>query len=174
MVETRADIAAAFERVKNSFGMRREIQHLPDHLEPGERVREVAGGRFARGSGLLALTDRRVVFLFHGLVHTELEEFRLTRIDSVASSGGVLWSSITLTVAGNRAVIEQLDKTDAKRMVDAIRLAVATAHAAPGGAPDQAEPDVVTQLERLARLRDAGALTDEEFAVSKAQLLSRL
>ncbi|HEU4676098.1 MAG TPA: SHOCT domain-containing protein [Motilibacteraceae bacterium] len=174
MVEARADIAEAFGRVKNSFGMRREIKNLPEHLEPGERVLEVAGGRFARGSGLLALTDRRVVFLFHGLVHTNLEEFRLARIDSVAVSSGVLWSSVTLTVAGNRAVIEQLDKTDGKRMVDAIRLAVAAAHArtATGGAP--AEPDVVSQLERLGELRDRGVLTDAEFAAKKAELLARL
>jgi hypothetical protein len=107
-------------------------------------------------------------------VHTDLEEFRLARIDSVAVSSGVLWSSVTLTVAGNRAVIEQLDKTDGKRMVDAIRLAVAGAHARPaasGGAP---EADVVARLERLGRLRDSGVLTDEEFAAAKAELLARL
>lgn len=174
MVEARADIAEAFGRVKNSFGMRREIKNLPEHLEPGEQVLEVAGGRFARGSGLLALTNRRVVFLFHGLVHTDLEEFRLARIDSVAVSSGVLWSTITLTVAGNRAVIEQLDKTDGKRVVDAIRLAVADVHDRAARSGPRPASDVVSQLERLGRLRELGVLTDEELAAAKAELLPRL
>ncbi|MFB9333405.1 SHOCT domain-containing protein [Actinoplanes octamycinicus] len=37
-----------------------------------------------------------------------------------------------------------------------------------------AQPDVVEQLTKLASLRDAGILTDEEFARKKAQLLERL
>ena len=35
-----------------------------------------------------------------------------------------------------------------------------------------AQEDVVSQLERLAKLRDQGALTEEEFAAQKAKLLS--
>ncbi|MEV0895894.1 SHOCT domain-containing protein [Actinoplanes sp. NPDC049802] len=37
-----------------------------------------------------------------------------------------------------------------------------------------AQPDVVGQIEKLASLRDAGILTDEEFAAKKAELLKRL
>ena len=40
------------------------------------------------------------------------------------------------------------------------------------GAQSQSEGDVVGQLERLAKLRDDGALTDAEFAAQKAKLLS--
>lgn len=53
---------------------------------------------------------------------------------------------------------------------------------APAAAPSQAaqppavtgQPDVVAQLTQLAGLRDAGILTEEEFAAKKAELLSRL
>jgi hypothetical protein len=38
-------------------------------------------------------------------------------------------------------------------------------------APPQAPDDVVTRLTELARLRDAGALTPEEFDAAKAKLL---
>jgi hypothetical protein len=37
-----------------------------------------------------------------------------------------------------------------------------------------AQVDVADQLHKLASLRDAGILTDEEFAAKKAELLSRL
>lgn len=40
------------------------------------------------------------------------------------------------------------------------------------GAPDPAGDDVVAQLERLGKLREAGVLSDDEFAAAKAKLLS--
>ena len=40
---------------------------------------------------------------------------------------------------------------------------------APAAAPT--EDDLISQLERLAALRDAGVLTDEEFAAQKARIL---
>lgn len=41
-------------------------------------------------------------------------------------------------------------------------------------APVQAAPDIAGQLHQLASLRDAGILTDDEFASKKAELLTRL
>jgi len=41
-------------------------------------------------------------------------------------------------------------------------------------APHGKQPDVVDQLERLAKLRDAGVLTAEEFDAKKRELLDRL
>ncbi|MCB0889360.1 MAG: SHOCT domain-containing protein [Nocardioidaceae bacterium] len=38
-------------------------------------------------------------------------------------------------------------------------------------APPVAEDPMVTQLKQLAELRDAGVLTEEEFAAKKAKLL---
>jgi hypothetical protein len=37
--------------------------------------------------------------------------------------------------------------------------------------PAAAQPDVVSQLERLAKLHEEGALTDEEFSAEKAKLI---
>ena len=47
----------------------------------------------------------------------------------------------------------------------------APAATAPAPAPAPGGGDVVARLKELADLRDAGALTDEEFAAAKAQLL---
>ena len=59
-----------------------------------------------------------------------------------------------------------------------------TGHLAPGmptalpaAAPQQAieaEPDPIEQLRRLGELRDAGIVTEEEFAAKKAEVLKRL
>jgi hypothetical protein len=55
-------------------------------------------------------------------------------------------------------------------------LAQAGGDAAPAAAPQAAAPsggssDYIAQLEKLASLRDAGVLTDEEFNAKKAQIL---
>jgi hypothetical protein len=166
--EPRLDIAAAADRVRNTYGTKNEVKHLEEYLEPGEVVGEIAGGRFGQSNGLLALTDRRVVFVFHGVVRTGFEEFRLPVLTAVASRGGVMWASISLTVAGSTARIESVDKTDAKRMVDAIRLALSA------GAPTPAMVDIPAQIMKLADLRDAGVLTSEEFEAKKTDLLARM
>lgn len=41
----------------------------------------------------------------------------------------------------------------------------------PAPAPEQATPEYVVELEKLAKLRDAGVLTSEEFDAKKRQLL---
>lgn len=41
----------------------------------------------------------------------------------------------------------------------------------PAPAPAPAQPDMVTQLQQLAQLRDEGILTDEEFTKKKDQIL---
>jgi large subunit ribosomal protein L7/L12 len=46
--------------------------------------------------------------------------------------------------------------------------------AAPTAADAPAQPDLIDQIKRLGELRDAGLLSDEEFAAKKADLLSRL
>lgn len=54
---------------------------------------------------------------------------------------------------------------------EALRDAVIAAQARP---TENAQPDVADQIGKLAALRDAGALTDDEFAAKKAELLARL
>lgn len=44
----------------------------------------------------------------------------------------------------------------------------------PAAAPAEAAADPIAQLEKLGSLRDAGILTEEEFAAKKAEILSRM
>jgi hypothetical protein len=50
------------------------------------------------------------------------------------------------------------------------QMAAAAPPAAPAPAP--AEPDVLSQLERLGALKEQGLLTDDEFAEQKAKILA--
>ena len=66
--------------------------------------------------------------------------------------------------------------TDATAVGDAVAQAIAAqqpgAPAAPAPAPSA--PDVAEQIEQLARLRDAGHITPEEFEAKKSELLGRM
>jgi Short C-terminal domain len=44
-------------------------------------------------------------------------------------------------------------------------------HHAPAAAPAAGGPDLMAQLQQLQQLKEAGALTDEEFAAANAKLL---
>ena len=43
-----------------------------------------------------------------------------------------------------------------------------------GGGQQQSQEDVLATIEKLAKLKDAGALTQEEFDAKKKDLLSKL
>ena len=63
------------------------------------------------------------------------------------------------------------DERDARiAELEAQQAAAAAPPPAPAPAP-AAEPDMVEQLERLAKLKEQGILTDEEFAAQKQKLL---
>lgn len=54
-------------------------------------------------------------------------------------------------------------------IVDVINQQIALAHA-----PTPAAPSIPEQIQQLARLRDAGVITHQEFETKKAELLSRM
>ena len=74
----------------------------------------------------------------------------------------------------------RLQEIERQAQVDAqVAAALARQHAAPPpvapltpASPGAGPGDVITQLTRLGELRDAGILTDEEFAVQKARVLA--
>jgi hypothetical protein len=69
----------------------------------------------------------------------------------------------TANAVSRRQQQRYAEKDAAAQQADA---PAAAAPAAPAG-----EDDLATQLESLARLRDQGILTEEEFAAKKAQIL---
>ena len=75
---------------------------------------------------------------------------------------GIVGVAATAKVVNNRA--------DARRDAAEQQQAAQAAAAAPAPAADAAD-DPIAQVEKLAKLHAAGALTDEEFAAAKAKAL---
>lgn len=172
---TRSDVAAAKARMSTKIGGRRELKKLDEYLWEDETVSRMATGLYAGKNGLLVLTDRRMIFLFHGWTGQRNEDFPLDTVTSISAGSGIALGSITVFSGGAKAEIKNMNKADAKALVDEVRNRLATRGVPqPAAVAQAAAPDALAQLKQLGELRDAGVLTDEEFEAKKAELLKRL
>lgn len=183
MAETlRADIQAAKDKMQARLGAGREMKRLTSHLWEGETVHLMAAGRYGGGTGLVVLTDRRLLFVLDGMTRQAIEDFPLDKVSSVQWSSGIALGTLTIFASGNKADIDQMNKKDGKQIADTVRARLAQpvppAHqpAPVQQMPPQpaSGPDVYEQLRKLGELRDLGVVTPEEFEHKKRELLSRI
>jgi len=173
----RPDIGAAKQKMRTKIGAGREIKKFTGYLWEDETVDLMAGGTYGSGQGLLALTDRRLLFLKDGVFSKTTEDFPMEKISSVQWSSGFGTGTLTVFASGNKAKIKNVQKDDGRQIADTIRERL-SGKAAPSPQREEAgaahQPDIYEQLAKLGKLRDAGVLTPEEFDTKKAELLSRL
>jgi hypothetical protein len=163
---SRPDIAEAARRMGWTFGGKREIRLLHQHVNANETVSYIAQGTYREHQGIAVLTNQRLLFVFHGWVNQVIEDFPLDRITAVSSKSGFGSGTLIVHTGGARA--------DLKHFVDALRKSAANA---PGDAAAKLEnrsEDLIEQIRKLGELRDLGVLTDEEFTSKKNDLLKRI
>lgn len=173
----RPDIQAAMDRMVSKFGARRELKKLTEHLWHDEQVQQMTSGSYGGGLGLVILTDRRLMFIKEGIMNRTNEDFPLDKLSSAQWSSGLGLGKITVFASGNKAEITQMNKTEGKRMVDLLRARLSappSPTSAPVPAPEGGGVDPVDQIRRLAELRDAGILSNEEFEAKKTDILGRM
>lgn len=152
--------------VEKLFG-HRELKELPKLLQPGELPERIIQGRFSGGQGVLVATDRRLLFVDKGIFGSKVVDFPYDRISSIEYSTGLLMGEIRVTVSANVSKIDQVHKQHIQGFVALVRSKIEAAHGQP---PPVAASDPVAQLERLAKLREAGHISDAEFQAQKARL----
>ena len=129
---------------------------------------------------MFVLTSDRLITR-HGIIAKHSKEIPLERINDVAFNQGVLER---IFGAGD-LMIESAGETGQTRITNVrkpeqVQLAIFkeseenSNRMMRGGRPMEAPPDVTQQLEALARLRDQGVLSDQEFESKKQDLLRRL
>lgn len=171
----RPDIEAARKRMTHTLGSKREIKKLEDILHPGETVKSMVGGGYGGKTGLLVLTDSRLLFYSDGWTSQTHEDFPLAAVSSVGFSGGMLTSKLTIHASGNVTDITGVPKTDGKQFAEDARVALQGARSGSADQPQaQAADDPMDQLAKLGQLKASGVLTDDEFAAKKSELLERM
>lgn len=176
-VNVRPDIDAAAARMSTAVGAKREITRLPEVLWEGETVEMLAAGMYGGGTGLLAMTDTRLLFFKHGIMSQKLEDFPYGKISSVQWQASMLTGTLTVFASGNKAEITGMQKPDGKAMSDRLRARLAGGEAGPAPAAASAAgpaSDIGSRLATLDQLRAAGAITDAEYQDRRAKILDSL
>lgn len=118
----RTDIAAAVRRAgSTAWGCGRELRSLERHLGHGERVRRLAGARYQGKIGIVVLTDRRVLFIVHGIFRRICDEFPYARLSLVGWRSFFGSGTITLHVGGHVAVVSGVDSRVGASLVTTLR-----------------------------------------------------
>lgn len=171
----RPDIAAAKSKMRVTMGGGREIKRLTGHLWEGETVEQMTTGTYGKGTGLIVLTDRRLLFVQDGFTSKTSEDFPMEKVSSVQWSSGMMLGTIIIFASGNKSEIKNVNKDDGKELVDKVRHRLSAPPSSAPSPPAATNPaDPIEQLKRLGELRDAGVVTPEEFEAKKAELLARL
>jgi hypothetical protein len=168
VIDRQAEIEKLAKESKLGFGTGGEVKELAKILWTDEQPMKMARGTYHGGNGIMVATDRRLIFIDKGIVGLKTEDFAYDKISSIQMKTGMVFGEIEIDAAGNRSKIQNMDKTVARELADWIRNRIQTRATSPS-APASADP--IEQIARLAKLKDAGAITEEEFAAKKKQLL---
>jgi hypothetical protein len=151
----RPDIVAALRRASRpARALVTELRALPHRLPEGDEVEELDLANLGDRPGLLARTRRRLLFLVDGQPLVAVSRRRAETSWGTTDERGLGDVEITAGPASYRL----------------------TGVWAPARFTDRDDrpSDLVARVRDLAELRDAGLLSDEEFAARRTQLLDQL
>lgn len=171
------------------FGTSKEVSHLPEILQDDENIKYLTSGIMDGTTWLIVCTQKRIILVDYGMFFgVKQSEMALENVNSVSYQTGLIFGSIEIWHGGARMLIENCEKQTVKPFCDAVNAAIKELKF-PSQKQSQNQQvqtqtqkvvetkksssteDFISQLERLAALKEKGILTDEEFAEQKARIL---
>ncbi|MDR2366825.1 MAG: PH domain-containing protein [Deltaproteobacteria bacterium] len=154
-----------------TFGIRRELRFFSNILTDNEKVLALTRGWVDGRWWLMGVTDIRVILVRRGVIYgLKYLEIPIVKIKSVSYKTGLFFGSIFIDTGSGTAVLESVNKKGAAEVSTLLCEVLGdSVHSFPSGDKSSL---VLSQLERLASLRDKGALTEEEFLAQKENILS--
>lgn len=142
---------------------------VAQNLATGERVDLLFGGQIDGKQAVVALTDRRLLAAYGLLARSySIDYAAIHQISTGLTKVEIDGSGVDLVVKSVSRRNELVAALDERRR------SPAAAMTAPPDAAASAAHDPVAMLGKLGKLRDAGVLTEEEFAAKKAELVDRM
>ena len=138
-------------------------------------------GTYNNGNGILVATNKRLVFIDKGLLYgLKIEDFPFDKISSIQYSTGILLGKLTIFASGNKAIIDNVDKQRVRIFGDFVRNKISSNDSENSAQTTSltrnntdSQDDIVSKLERLAKLKEQGILTEDEFVQQKHKLLGQ-
>jgi hypothetical protein len=127
-----------------------------------------------RGPGLVGTMATAAVIGGTAAATSHAIDRRMTRKDNERAAEQEAQYAAVQNQADMQAMQEQMAEMQAQQAQMAMQAQMAQAAPPPAPAPVAAPAgdDLMTKLNQLTQLKQAGALTDEEFAAAKAKLLA--
>lgn len=185
-MQTQNDVWKQVKALPNTyiFYTRKEIDYLPKILGEGERILALTSGFMQNRTWLAVCTDRRILFVDRGMFFgTRQVQINLDRLQTIEFDVGLFFGSIRVVDAGSAMSIGMVYKPSVAPFVRAVQeamdhykrnmaydLARATTNAL--GTANQTGNRMLNELERLAKLKADGHLSEAEYATAKAKLLA--
>ncbi|WP_233963253.1 PH domain-containing protein [Pectobacterium versatile] len=158
-----------------TFGTKKEFFHLPQILGDNEQPLAVASGMMDGNTWLITLTNQRVIFLDKGMLFGVKQiDVNLRDIISVGGKTGILMGEILVGTHGKNYTIKDVSKDCVIPFTNLIN----STRNLPNENTKQADKnksssdDLISQIERLAALKEKGILSEEEFQQQKSKLLN--
>lgn len=171
---------------KYIFYTRKEIRYLPKIMNDDERILALTSGFMNNRTWLCVCTNRRLLFIdrgmFFGLRQLQMNLDRIQAIDSrfgIAFGAIRVWDGASAMEVGLilKSTVAPFVKTVQDAMDKYKRLMVHELAATATGAHHAASTTgsigngMISELERLAKLKAEGHLTEAEYSAAKAKLL---
>lgn len=157
--------------VENLWGTKKEVKALPDIIDisGGEKILYAANAFVATNSVLAVCTNKRVIFLDHGMIYgSKTTDIPLDVINGVSYSKGLMLGSIAVTNGATTVQIENMQPYSAEKLAENLKKAAAKFKQQPLKPETNSD---LSQLKELKQLLNEGIITEEEFTAKKKQIL---
>jgi hypothetical protein len=161
--------------VTDTYGTKKEINELPKVLANDENIKYATSGFLNGSTWLITCTNKRILFLDKGMLYgLKQVDIPLEKVNSISYSTGLVLGKIEVWDGASKMVIENVSKATVNVFVDVVNKAREELNSNKNNSTNGSSSgqDVVTQLEKLASLREKGILTDAEFQKQKAKILN--
>lgn len=163
------------------FYTRKEIRYLPKILGEGEEVLGLTSGFLDGRTWLAVCTSRRVLLINRGMFWGLHQiQMNLDRIQSIDSSYTLFFGSIRFWDGANATNINMVLKASIAPFVRTVQeamdrykrqMAYDIAGSVNNAHRGMTAPKLTDELERLAKLKAEGHLSEQEFQAAKTKLL---
>lgn len=181
---TLQEVRAQIEKIPHRyiFYTGKEIRYLPKIMGEGEEIVALTSGYLDGRTWLAVCTNRRVIMLHRGMFFGLRQiQMNLDRIQAIDSSYTIFFGSIRVWDGASAININMVLKASIAPFVKATqeaidrykrRMAYDIANTIkPGqGSASSTASQFTAELERLAKLRHDGHLSEAEFAAAKTKL----
>ena len=166
-----------FIKYKNMASYKKNLEEVKKHLEEGESVKFFVSGNYeckrfggdSLRSGILAATEKRMVFFAKKFTGYDMESYLFENISSFEKSKGFLGHSISFFASGNNIKMKHIQQGEIEEFFNYVSLMI---NKGKSDKKNTVEEDIPTQIKKYAELKEQGIITEKEFEEKKKKLLN--